>query len=45
MKISVRAGGLIKSGPERDLIDDYLKRANSLARPLGITEISEHAVD
>lgn len=45
MKISVRAGGFIKSGPERDLIDDYLKRASSLARPLGLTEISENAVD
>lgn len=45
MKICVRAAGLIKSGPERDLIDDYLKRAQGLARPLGLTDISESAVD
>lgn len=45
MKISVRAGGHIKSGPERDLIDDYLKRSKALARPLGFTDISEHAID
>lgn len=45
MKITVRAGGVIKSGPERELVDDYLKRAAQLARPLGLTEISENAVD
>jgi len=45
MKISVRAGGVIKSGPERYLVDDYLKRASQLARPLGVTEVSENAAD
>lgn len=45
MKITVRAASLIKSGPERDLIDDYLKRASGIARNLGITDVSESAVD
>lgn len=45
MKITVRAAGLIKSGPERLLIDDYLKRANVLARGLGLTGIAESAFD
>ncbi|PHR57412.1 MAG: 23S rRNA (pseudouridine(1915)-N(3))-methyltransferase RlmH [Robiginitomaculum sp.] len=45
MKITVRAANFIKSGPERDLIDDYLKRANGISRNLGIPEIKESAVD
>ncbi len=45
MKITIRAAGLIKSGPERDLIDTYLKRANGIARGVGITEISENGID
>lgn len=45
MKITIRASGLIKSGPERDLIDDYIGRANHLARNLGISGISEAAID
>jgi 23S rRNA (pseudouridine1915-N3)-methyltransferase len=45
MKITIRAAGLIKSGPERELIDDYVKRAKLLGRGLGISDISESAVD
>ena len=45
MKITVRAAGLIKSGPERELLDDYLNRANGLGRALGISKIDEQAVD
>ena len=45
MKITVRAAGLIRSGPERAMIDSYLKRAKALCRPLGITEVVENAVD
>ena len=45
MKITLRASGLIKSGPERDLIDDYIARARHLSRSLGITDIAESAVD
>ena len=45
MKIILRAGGIIRSGAERDLIDDYLKRANGLARGTGFTAIEEQQVD
>lgn len=45
MKITLRASGLIKSGPERKLIDDYISRASHLARNLGITDISESGID
>ena len=45
MKIILRAGGIIRSGAERTLIDDYLKRAQGLARGTGITSIEEQQVD
>lgn len=45
MNITIRAAGLIKSGPERTLIDDYLSRAKTVGRNIGITNISESAVD
>jgi len=45
MKIIIRAGGVIRSGAERDLIDDYIKRANGLARGTGFTSIEEQQVD
>lgn len=45
MKIILRAGGIIRSGPERELIDDYLKRANGLARGTGFTNIEEQQID
>lgn len=45
MKLIVRAGAVIKSGPERELIDDYIGRASGLARNLGISAIEEQQVD
>lgn len=45
MKITVRAGGVLRKGPERELIDDYLKRANGLTRTCGFQSISEQQVD
>ncbi|HHL42039.1 MAG TPA: 23S rRNA (pseudouridine(1915)-N(3))-methyltransferase RlmH [Hellea balneolensis] len=45
MKVTVRAAGILKSGPERDMCDDYLKRANMLARGLGFTTIEEIGFD
>jgi len=45
MKIILRAGGVIRSGPERELIDKYLKRASGLARGIGFTAIEEQQVD
>ena len=45
MNIIVRAAGIIKSGPERTLIDDYLGRARVVGRNIGVPNISESAVD
>ncbi len=45
MNIIIRAAGLIKSGAERTLIDDYVGRANIVGRNIGIPNISESAVD
>ena len=45
MKITIRAASLIKAGPERDMIDDYLRRAGGIARNLGIQSVTESAVD
>ena len=45
MKIFLRAGGVIRTGAERDLIDDYIKRANGLARGTGFTSIEEQQID
>lgn len=45
MNITIRAAGLLKSGPERTLIDDYLGRARVIGRNIGFPDISESAVD
>ncbi len=45
MKIVLRAGGIIRSGPERDIIDDYLKRANGLTKACGFIGVAEQQVD
>ena len=45
MKIILRAGGIIRSGPEREMIDDYLQRAQGLARGTGFLSVEEQQVD
>jgi len=45
VKIILRAGGIIRNGPEREIIDDYLKRAQGLARGTGFTGVEEQQVD
>lgn len=45
MKIILRAGGLMRSGPERDLVDDYLQRAQLLARNVGFLSVDEQSID
>jgi 23S rRNA (pseudouridine1915-N3)-methyltransferase len=45
MKIILRAGGVMRSGPERELVDDYLQRANGLARGTGFLSVEEQQVD
>ena len=45
MKLVLRAGGMMRSGPERDQVDDYIQRAQGLARGTGFTAVSEESVD
>ncbi len=45
MKLTIRCGGIIRQGPERELIDDYLRRANGLASATGFHSIREQQVD
>lgn len=45
MKLILRAGGTMRSGPEREMVDDYLKRAQSMARGLGFLNVEEQSVE
>lgn len=45
MRLTVRAGGVIRKGPERVLVDDYLRRAEGLAKACGFLGVSETQVD
>ncbi len=36
MRLTIAAVGRLKSGPERDLVDDYLKRASATGRALAL---------
>jgi len=45
VKIILRAGGVIRSGPEREMIDAYLQRAQGLARGTGFLSVEEQQVD
>ncbi len=41
MHISLIAVGRIKSGPERDMLDEYFKRAQPIGRSFGVRSITE----
>ena len=45
MRVHVCAVGRIRSGPERDLLDDYLARFDRTGRPIGLGPITVHEVD
>ena len=45
MRLTFLVVGRMKSGPERDLVDDYLKRAVPLARQLGFRAVKEIEVN
>jgi len=45
MRLHLCVVGRIRSGPERDLIDDYLKRFDRTGRPLGLGPAREHEVE
>src|SRR5690606_5487399 len=45
MRLHICAVGRLRSGPERDLISDYLERFNRTGRPLGLGPVQEHEVE
>jgi len=45
VKIILRAGGVIRSGPEREMIDEYIQRAQGLARGTGFLSVEEQQID
>ena len=45
MKLAIAAIGRIKSGPERDLLDDYVKRAGAAGRAIGLGPVEEREID
>ncbi|MBN8630965.1 MAG: 23S rRNA (pseudouridine(1915)-N(3))-methyltransferase RlmH [Rhodobacterales bacterium] len=45
MRLHLCAVGRLRSGPERDLVDDYLQRLDRTGRPLGLGPATEHEVE
>ena len=45
MRITLRAHGRMARGPERELLDDYLRRAGALARGTGFRDVVESEID
>lgn len=45
MRVHLCAVGRLRSGPERDLVDDYIQRFDRSGRPLGLGPFSEHEVE
>ena len=45
MRLNVRAGGVIRKGPERVLVDDYLRRSEGLAKACGFLSVTETQID
>ena len=45
MRLHLCVVGRLRSGPERELIDDYLKRFDRTGRPLGLGPAVEHEVE
>lgn len=45
MRVHLCAVGRMRAGPERALVDDYLKRFDRTGRPLGLGPAHEHEVE
>lgn len=45
MKLRISAIGRIRSGPERELVDDYLNRCSVTGRAIGIGPLTETQID
>jgi 23S rRNA (pseudouridine1915-N3)-methyltransferase len=45
MRLHLCAVGRLRTGPERDIVDDYLQRCDRTGRPLGLGPVTEHEVE
>jgi len=45
MKIILRAGGVLRNGPEYDLVKEYIIRAQGLARGTGFLAVEDQGID
>ena len=45
MRVEIRAIGRIKAGPERELMDQYLDRANGVGRSVSLGPVCERELD
>jgi len=45
MRIILRAGGVLRKGPEYELVQDYVTRAQGLARGTGFLGVAEEPID
>ncbi|GAA6180425.1 23S rRNA (pseudouridine(1915)-N(3))-methyltransferase RlmH [Shimia sp. NS0008-38b] len=45
LKVHICAVGRLRPGPERDLLDDYLKRFDRTGRAMGLGPVAVHEVD
>lgn len=45
MRLTIVAAGRLRSGPERDLVDDYVSRADKAGRGVGLFPVSETEVE
>lgn len=45
MRVHLCAVGRLRSGPERDLVDDYVTRFDRTGRALGLGPLTEHEVE
>ena len=45
MRLHICAVGRLRAGPERDLLADYIQRADRTGRPLGLGPITGHEVE
>ena len=45
MKMRIVAIGRIRSGPEREMLDDYAQRTQAVGRPIGLGPLDETEID
>lgn len=45
MKLRITAMGRLRSGPERDMLDDYIERCSATGRAIGLGPLEETQID